>query len=228
MINRKNRCLIPIHKEGIPTLVIAGLFVIAVSLIVLLTALPHWLAIALIAGSLVLFVFIFQFFRFPLRQLTTDDNLLIAPADGEVVVIEQTLEKEFIGGQTIQISIFMSPLNVHINWFPTSGVITGSRYHPGKYLVAWHPKSSSENERHSTAITRSDSTTVVVAQIAGAVARRVVCYAKEGGLAALGEQLGYIKFGSRVDVFVPNASEILVKIGESVKGGVTPLVRLKK
>ncbi|MBK7966757.1 MAG: phosphatidylserine decarboxylase family protein [Bacteroidetes bacterium] len=170
--------------------------------------------------SLVFLYLILQFFRSPRRDQTMGDNLVIAPCDGKVVVIEQTVESEFYKDKRIQVSIFMSPLNVHINWYPISGIVKYLRYHEGKFLVAWHPKASTENERTSMVIEKSGFS-VLVRQIAGAVAKRIRYYPHESDKVKQGSELGFIKFGSRVDLYLPLGTKINVEIGQKTTGGVT-------
>ena len=170
--------------------------------------------------SLVFLYLILQFFRSPKRDQTIGDRLVIAPCDGKVVVIEQTTETEFYKDKRIQVSIFMSPLNVHINWYPISGIVKFLRYHEGKFLVAWHPKASTENER-TTMVIEKVGVSVLVRQIAGAVAKRIVYYPHENDKVKQGSELGFIKFGSRVDLYLPLDAKINVSIGQKTKGGVT-------
>ncbi len=177
--------------------------------------------------SLILFGLIVQFFRIPNRLLTTGELQVVAPADGKIVVIEETTESEYFRDKRRQISIFMSPLNVHVNRNPVSGVVQYFKYFPGKYLVAWHPKSSTENERTTVVIQMANGVEVLLRQIAGAVARRIIWYVKEGQSVEQGAEFGFIKFGSRVDVFLPLDAEINVKIGDITKGGITVLANLK-
>ena len=153
---------------------------------------------------------------------TKNTDLILAPADGKVVVIERTFEKEYLQTEVLQVSIFMSPINVHVNRSPVTGEVVYVKYHPGEYLVAWHPKSSELNERNTVVIKRKQSM-ILVRQIAGKVARKIVCYTKPGALLSRGEEFGFIKFGSRVDVFIPIDSTMLVKIGDTVKGGITEI-----
>lgn len=176
--------------------------------------------------SFVLFVVILQFFRSPKFALTTGDQQVICPADGKVVVIEETEETEYLKDKRIQVSVFMSPINVHVNRNPIAGVVKYFKYHPGKYLVAWHPKSSTDNERTTIAVESNSGYTVLFRQIAGALARRIVWYVKEGQEVEQGQQFGFIKFGSRVDIFLPLGSQVLVGLGEKVKGGRTVLAEL--
>lgn len=173
--------------------------------------------------SLILLGLVVQFFRVPNRSLTLHDRQVVAPADGTVVVIEETDEAEYFKDRRRQISIFMSPLNVHVNRNPVSGIVKYFRYYPGKYLVAWHPKSSTENERTTVVLEMKSGVQVLFRQIAGAVARRIIWYVKENQPVEQGSEMGFIKFGSRVDVFVPLDAEVKVKIGDKMKGGVTVL-----
>ena len=184
-------------------------------------------AITLLAlVSVVLFVLVVQFFRIPTRLLTTGESQVIAPADGKVVVIEETEEGEYFKDRRRQISIFMSPLNVHVNRNPVTGTVRYFKYFPGKYLVAWHPKSSTENERTTVVVEVANGAQILFRQIAGAVARRIIWYVKEGQAVKQGEEFGFIKFGSRVDVFLPLDAKINVKIGDITKGGVTVIAEL--
>lgn len=172
-----------------------------------------------------LWLWIVWFFRIPNRVFTQGENLVIAPADGKVVVIEETTETEYFKDKRLQVSIFMSPLNVHVNRSPIKGEVKYMRYHPGKYLVAWHPKSSTENER-TTVVVGNQKTTLLMRQIAGALARRICYYVKEGQPIAQNEEFGFIRFGSRVDIYFPVGTQIDVKIGQKVEGGVTVLAKM--
>jgi phosphatidylserine decarboxylase len=176
--------------------------------------------------SFALFVIILQFFRSPYLAVDQDERYVLCPADGKVVVIEEADETEFLKDRRIQISVFMSPINVHINRNPISGVVKYFTYHPGKYLVAWHPKSSTENERTTVVTENSAGIQVLFRQIAGALARRIVWYVKEGDVVEQGAQFGFIKFGSRVDIFLPLGTKVNVNLGEVVKGGRTVLAEL--
>lgn len=217
-----------IHKEGYSSIALCILFIFILNALVqyLLPDL-NWLHWVIYILSFVLFVIILQFFRSPDIILQRNDEQVICPADGKVVVIEETEETEFLKDKRIQISVFMSPINVHVNRNPISGKVIFSKYHPGKFLVAWHPKSSTENERTTIVVENSNGVPVLFRQIAGALARRIVCYSKEGDEAVQGEQFGFIKFGSRVDVFLPLGSEINVELNQIVRGGVTVLAHLK-
>ncbi|HTO15472.1 MAG TPA: phosphatidylserine decarboxylase family protein [Edaphocola sp.] len=172
-----------------------------------------------------LWFWVLWFFRIPNRTYTQGDNLVIAPADGKVVVIEETVETEYFKDKRLQVSIFMSPLNVHVNRSPIKGIVKYMKYHSGKYLVAWHPKSSTENER-TTLVVENQKTTLLIRQIAGALARRICYYVKEGQTIDQNEEFGFIRFGSRVDIYFPVGTKIDVEIGQAVKGGQTILAKL--
>lgn len=177
--------------------------------------------------SVVLFLLLLQFFRSPYRNLLLHEDLVIAPADGKVVVIEEVHEPEYFDDMRKQISIFMSPINVHITRNPVSGIVKYFKYHPGNYFVAWHPKSSTKNERTTVVVDSLAGSDILFRQIAGAMARRIVWYVKEGDEVSQGEEFGFIKFGSRVDIFVPLDTEIKVELGQKTKGGVTVIAQLK-
>jgi len=181
----------------------------------------------LAAVGIVFLILVVRFFRDPVRECPMKEGVVYAPADGKVVVIEETTESEYLKEKRIQVSIFMSPLNVHVNRSPLEGVVDYFKYHKGKYLVAWHPKSSTDNERTTTVIEATNGTKILLRQIAGAVARRIFFYPKEGESLKPGETFGFIRFGSRVDVFLPTNAEVLVKIGDKPVGGITELARLK-
>ncbi|WP_077922390.1 phosphatidylserine decarboxylase family protein [Spirosoma sp. 209] len=218
-----------LHREGYTIMLTTGLVLLALNLLAYFYLFSdNSLAIVLLAvASLILFGLIVQFFRVPNRALTLHDAQIIAPADGTIVVIEETEESEYFKERRRQISIFMSPLNVHVNRNPVSGVVRYFKYYPGKYLVAWHPKSSTENERTTIVIQAKNGVEVLFRQIAGAVARRIRWYVKEGQPVEQGQEMGFIKFGSRVDVFLPLDADVKVNIGERTKGGVTVLAELK-
>lgn len=208
-----------IHKEGYTSIALCILFVFIINALVHYFA-PNnvilvWFTYLL---SFFLVVAILQFFRNPKRNIERDEKLVLAPADGKVVVIEEVEEREYFKDKRLQISIFMSPINVHSNRSPISGVVSYFKYHPGKYLMAWNPKSSSENER-TTLVVRNQHTQVLFRQIAGAMARRIVWYVKEDQKVEQGQEFGFIKFGSRVDVFLPVGTKVRVKLGEKVTGG---------
>ena len=215
-----------IHKEG--------RFILSVSLLVLggIAILSHffWPGIGAIltqVACLVIYILFLQFFRNPTRSIPEkDDNLVYVPADGRVVVIEEAEETEYFKEKRLQVSIFMSPLNVHVNRTPFSGEVKYYKYHPGKYLVAWHPKSSTENER-STVVVDNGKQEILLRQIAGAAARRIRTYVEAGQRLMQGEEFGFITFGSRVDVFLPLDAEVRVKIGDTVRGNIDVLAQLK-
>jgi phosphatidylserine decarboxylase len=209
------------HKEGFKTILITGLIVVAGILITDHFVSNIWIQKPLMILFLLFFLLILQFFRDPNRKTALNDLHVIAPADGKVVVIEDVEEKEYFKGKRKQISIFMSPLNVHVTRYPVSGVVKYSKYHPGKYLVAWHPKSSEDNERTSIVVENKTLGEVMYRQVAGALARRIVNYASVGQQVVQGTDAGFIKFGSRLDIFVPLDFEIRVGLNESVRGGET-------
>lgn len=213
-----------IHKEGYKILI--SLFIILAVLSVAVAILVPVAFIFVLVAAVVLFLLVLQFFRNPKRQITAPDNEKVyAPADGKVVVIEETEETEFFKDRRLQISIFMSPVNVHVNRNPIGGKVVYSEYHPGKYLVAWHPKSSTENER-TTVVIDSGQHQVLFRQIAGAMAKRIKNYLKVGQEVEQGADMGFISFGSRVDVFLPLDAKIQVSIGDKVKGNQTVLAAL--
>ncbi len=215
-----------LHREGTATIIIA---VIILGLIQwgnywLYTVTGWlWLFLLLSAGALVMLYLVVQFFRIPKRTFTFTDSDILCPADGKVVVIEEVEETEYFKDRRIQVSIFMSPLNVHANYFPISGLVKYVKYHKGLFLVAWHPKSSTDNERSTVVVQHSSGQEVLFRQIAGAVARRICYYTKEGQTAETGQEFGFIKFGSRVDVFLPLGTKLDVKIDQDVKAKLTKL-----
>jgi phosphatidylserine decarboxylase len=211
-----------IHKEGYKTIGIATTVFAVINLasFYFISAGYPLLTLLLFIVTLGLLLFLISFFRIPNRQLTTGDNVIVAPADGKVVVIEEVQADEYFTDRRIQVSIFMSPLNVHVNRNPVSGDVMYSQYHKGKYLVAWHPKSSTENERHSV-VYRKDGKEILVKQIAGALAKRIVNYLKAGQAVKQTDEMGFIKLGSRVDLLLPLETKIHVKLGDKPKGGVT-------
>jgi phosphatidylserine decarboxylase len=184
----------------------------------------EWYTDTVLVLSVIFFILIVQFFRDPHRETPVGDDLIIAPADGKVVVIEEVDEPEYLKTKCRQISIFMSPVNVHVNRYPTSGKVLYEKYHPGKYLVAWHPKSSTENER-TTVVVEHPKGQVLFRQIAGALAKRIVNYAKVGHLAKTGAEYGFIKFGSRIDIYLPLECEINVELNQKTVGGETVIAR---
>ena len=215
-----------IHREGrtllIALIVILSAFVFAIGK---LTESDIYLNVAIIL-SVIFYLIVLQFFRSPSRRIEINPNHIIAPADGKVVVIEETTETEYLKDKRIQVSIFMSPVNVHINRMPVAGIISFCKYHPGKYLVAWHPKSSTENERTTIAVKMTSGTEILFRQIAGALARRICWYVKEGQQLQQGEEFGFIKFGSRVDIFLPMSAKIAVNLDQKTVGGKTVIATL--
>ncbi|HEY6159598.1 MAG TPA: phosphatidylserine decarboxylase family protein [Bacteroidia bacterium] len=204
-----------IHKEGWPSIILVLLFSAAICFCpVYFLPTLHIIHILALALSIFLIVMILQFFRNPSREIAIGENTILAPADGKVVVIEEVEEKEYFHDKRIQVSIFMSPLNVHVNRNPVGGIVRYMKYHPGKYLVAWHPKSSTENERTTVVIEHKSGQKILFRQIAGAMARRIVYYVKEGDAVKQGEEMGFIKFGSRVDVLLPLSAKIKVKLDD--------------
>jgi len=220
--------MIKIHKEGrLIFSIITSILVFTGVILTILFSETLWILIPLLLLFVFLIVFVARFFRVPQRSQIFEDRILYSPADGKVVVIEETIEEEYFKDRRLQVSVFMSVWNVHINFFPFNGKVKYYKYHPGKFLVAIHPKSSTLNERTSVVIENQKNTEVLLRQIAGAVARRIICYAKAGMVFKTGEELGFIKFGSRVDVFLPLGTEVLVKQGDSVYGSKTPLARIQ-
>lgn len=217
-----------IHREGYQTIGITALiFGLAnVASFYFLSASMPWLTLAIFIVTLFLFLFIISFFRIPNRQLTIDDNKIICPADGKVVVIEEIVDVEYFNDKRIQVSVFMSPANVHVNRNPMSGEVLYNKYHKGKYLVAWHPKSSTENERWSVVV-KNNFGTILYKQIAGALAKRICNYTVVGEQVKQCNEYGFIKFGSRVDILLPVGTKVNVALNEVVKGGVTILATWK-
>jgi phosphatidylserine decarboxylase len=207
-----------IHKEGFVTLILTLVILVSVNSLIFLLTDWYITGIIILVVSITFFLFFLWFFRIPERTVVRDENHIISPADGVVVAIEETEETEFFKDKRLQVSVFMSPLNVHSNAYPVSGIVRYYKYHPGKYLVAWHPKSSLENERNTLVIEKEDGVSVLVRQIAGAVARRIICYAREGNEVLQGNELGFIKFGSRVDIFLPVGVKVNVTVGQKVTG----------
>jgi phosphatidylserine decarboxylase len=212
-----------IHKEGFRTIGISALLLVLINLANFSTLSSNFPIISwiLFLATFGVFIFLISFFRIPNRKLTLDNGKVIAPADGQVVVIEEITDNEYFNDKRLQVSIFMSPLNVHVNRAPISGEILYNKYHPGKFLVAWNPKSSTDNERHSIVIKDHKGNHILVKQIAGALARRIVNYMQIGQLINQTNEIGFIKFGSRVDLLLPIETKLLVNIGEKVQGGVT-------
>lgn len=215
-----------IHKEGRTLLVTLAIVLIGINYFVFrLVDQPLVLNVSL-AVSVLFYLLILQFFRLPKNVTPEDPTAVYAPADGKVVVIEKTTEEEYLKEERIQVSIFMSPINVHVNRAPVKGKVSFFKYHPGKYLVAWHPKSSTENERTTVVMETEAGVKILFRQIAGALARRIKWYVKQGDQLAQGDEFGFIKFGSRVDVFLPLNAKIEVNVNDKTTGGQTVIARL--
>lgn len=216
-----------IHKQGhkilLFNLVVCSAIVIAVFIFLDSIIISWFISIVF----LVFILLILWFFRIPERKPVYDENLIYSSADGKVVVIEETEETEYLKERRIQVSIFMSPLNVHANYYPVSGTVRYNKYHKGKYLVAWHPKSSTENERSTIVIENNAKVPIVIKQIAGAVARRIITHAREGMNVRQCEELGFIRFGSRVDIFLPTDIKIVASLNQKVRGKKTVIARFK-
>lgn len=225
-MGHKRKRKIRIHREGRGIIATLTFIIFAVN-VPLFMYMPNWVGAITLVLSAALLVFVTYFFRNPTRIVeVTDENLLIAPADGRVVVVEPTVENEYFHERRLQLSIFMSPFNVHANWYPIEGKVLVSEHQNGRHQGAWLPKSSTENERSLVVIETASKMQVAMRQIAGAMARRIVTYAKAGHLAQRNEHMGFIKFGSRVDLYLPLDTEIFVKVGEAVTGNETIIGRL--
>ena len=212
-----------IHNEGFKIIILFFLLLAGLDFVFIYFIPIVWIWSILLGASIIFFFLIVSFFRVPKRAVTIDGNKILAPSDGKVVVIEEVQETEYLNDKYTQISIFMSPLNVHCQWYPINGIVKYFKYHPGKYLVAWHPKSSTENERTTIVVEDVEGRQILFRQIAGAVARRIVYFGKEGEEARQDKEAGFIKFGSRIDVFIPLKSTINVKINQNVVGSQTVL-----
>jgi phosphatidylserine decarboxylase len=213
-----------LHREG--KVILIGLLLVLVAI----NSLVCWLTLCsslwcglTIGSSLILYYLVAQFFRVPKRVITTGENTIVCPADGKVVVIEKVHEPEYFDREMMQISVFMSPLNVHVNFNPIAGIVKYFKYHPGLYLVAWHPKSSTENERTTVVVEDNKGREILYRQIAGAVARRICWYVKKGDKVEQAKEFGFIKFGSRIDIFLPLDAKIKVELEQKVQGSVTTL-----
>ena len=207
------------HKEGYKIILITLVLVIAMSLAADYFIVNNYLRSTIMLLAIVMLVLVLQFFRNPKRNINTSEDHVVSPVDGKVVVIEEVFEKEFFNEKRLQVSVFMSPINVHVTRYPVAGQVVFSKYHPGKFLVAWHPKSSEENERTTVVVNSKNFGDVLHRQIAGALARRIVNYAEKGQQVTQGSDSGFIKFGSRVDVFLPVGTKLDVKLNDVVKGG---------
>jgi phosphatidylserine decarboxylase len=216
-----------IHKEGYNS--ITAVSIVAV---VLLIAIHYFFPVQTIfhyigyLALLVCWIIVVRFFRMPFREIVQDSDIAMCPADGTVVAIEEVFVDEFFNDKRLQVSVFMSPNNVHVNRYPVSGKIVYTNYWPGSFLVAWHPKSSTENERNTVVVEHNKYGPIMIRQIAGALARRIVCYSKTNERIVQGKELGFIKFGSRVDLYLPLDAKVEVSLEQKVKGGITPIAIL--
>lgn len=217
-----------IYKQGYKIILFNFLLFAVIALVLVLVIDNIFILSSIFIIMLGFFLMVIWFFRIPDRNPVIDENLIYSPADGKIVAIEETIEKEYFNEKRIQISIFMSPLNVHANYYPVSGIIEYYRYHKGKYLVAWHPKSSTENERSTIVINTENKVQILVRQIAGAVARRIITRSEKGKQVIQGEELGFIRFGSRVDIFLPYNIKILVSLNQKVRGKKTIVARFNE
>jgi phosphatidylserine decarboxylase len=216
-----------IHREGIASIILAIVFGIIVNAATYyLTPNTAWVKILGYVLSGLILVIILQFFRLPIFPIQQNDAIVLCPADGKVVVIEEVYEAEYFKDQRIQVSVFMSPINVHVNRNPINGIVKYAKYHAGLYLVAWHPKSSTENERTTIVYEHANKTQILMRQIAGALARRICYYVKTDDVVSQGSEMGFIKFGSRVDLFFPIGTKINVSLNQVVKGGITQIAEI--
>ena len=216
------------HKEGSKIILITLLLVVGIIFLTDEFVAINWLRTILYLFALVILVLVLQYFRNPTRVADNSDNHILAPVDGKVVVIEEVYEPEYFKDKRLMVSIFMSPINVHVTRYCVNGIVKYSKYHPGKYLVAWHPKASEENERTTVAVESLTNHKVVFRQIAGYVARRIVFYCNEDDTSKAGHEFGFIKFGSRMDVFLPLDTEVTCKIGDKTKGGIDVIAKMKE
>ncbi len=227
LYQRNYQMKVKIHREGTNILIILLVILLAINV-------PIWLylkpaAIPVTAASGIFFLLVVNFFRSPRRHFMGNrENVVVASADGQVVALEETFEDEYLHRKVIQLSVFMTVFNVHANWFPVDGEVLFVKHHPGRFIAAYLPKSSTENERSTVVIRAKNGQEILMRQIAGAMARRIVTYAEPGDEASIEDHMGFIKFGSRVDIYLPLDAEILVKIGDKTTGGITQVARLKK
>lgn len=227
LLSKDENCGMKIHHEGTNILILLFVVLAALNVPVWLFLPPWIMPVCLSALSLIVYSFVFNFFRCPHRVFAGDStDLVVSSVDGHVVALERVYEPEYLKSDAILLSVFMSPLNVHANWYPCSGYVDYVRHHNGRFLSAYLPKSSTENERSTIGIICDNGQRITVRQIAGAMARRIVTYACKGEKASIDEHLGFIKFGSRVDIYLPTDAEILVQMGQVTRGGLTPIARL--
>ena len=215
-----------IHREGYPTILITFIIIVLINFLCFYSTKLIFIQLPILLFTLIFFYLILHFFRNPIRDVEINNKHIIAPSDGKLVVLEEVFENEFLKENCFQLSIFMSPLNVHKQWYPVNGEVIYSKNHDGKYLVAWHPKSSTENERSTIVIQTKEKQRVLFRQIAGAVARRICNYSSRGDKVSQNMEAGFIKFGSRVDIFVPKGSKIKVSLNDIIIGGKTILAEL--
>lgn len=218
---------VSIHREGHTIIIVAGIVLLLINLPLAIIMHSGVISVIVALISTIVIIAFASFFRIPARDFYIADNKIIAPADGKVVVIEQVEENEYFKDKRIQVSIFMSPANVHVNRSPVSGLVTYQKYHPGKYLVAWHPKSSEKNERNTVVIENEGGVEILIRQIAGKLARKIRFYVEEGDKIIQANEFGFIKFGSRVDLFLPIGTKIDVDLRQKVKGGITVIGTLQ-
>lgn len=216
------------HKEGYRIILLTAFFLIAANIISYITVNTYWIKFVILLLSIIIFLLVLQFFRNPRRTTQLNDAHIVSPVDGKVVVIEEVYEKEYFKEKRLQVSIFMSPINVHVTRHPIGGTVKYSKYHPGKFLVAWHPKSSEENERTTVVVENKKAGEILYRQIAGALAKRIVNYAEEGRDVIQGSDSGFIKFGSRVDVLLPLNTKVNVKLQDKVKGGMSIIASVEQ
>ena len=214
------------HKEGFKIITITSIIIVIGILLADKFIEIDWLLKIVQISLILFFILILQFFRNPKRKTQQNDNHIIAPVDGKVVIIEEVFEPEYFKDKRLQISVFMSPINVHVTRYALGGVVKYSKYHPGKYLVAWHPKSSTKNERTTVVVENKEFGEVLYRQVAGTLARRIVNYAKKGEQVEQGADAGFIKFGSRVDLYLPLSTKLNIKVGDNVKGGEQVIARI--
>jgi phosphatidylserine decarboxylase len=215
-----------IHREGYPTILITFIIIVLINFLCFYSTKLIFIQLPILLFTLIFFYLILHFFRNPIRDVEINNKHIIAPSDGKLVVLEEVFENEFLKENCFQLSIFMSPLNVHKQWYPVNGEVIYSKNHDGKYLVAWHPKSSTENERSTIVIQTEENHRVLFRQIAGAVARRICNYSSRGDKVTQNMEAGFIKFGSRIDVFIPKKSKIKVSLNDIIIGGETILAEL--
>lgn len=219
---------IRIHHEGTAVLVPLLIVLVALNVPLWLFMVPGPVPVVLSVISVVCYLFVFNFFRCPRRHYNGErENMVVSSVDGKVVAVERVYEPEYLNSEAIMVSVFMSPLNVHANWYPVDGEVEYVKHHSGRFLSAWLPKASTENERSTVGIVMDNGQRITVRQIAGAMARRIVTYAHKGEEASIDDHLGFIKFGSRVDIYLPVEAEVLLKINDLTRGGLTPLAKVK-